>query len=83
MEQRIIDVLEKNFAGAVVTLSVDTNSQKFGGVLLWDGFAGHGFLWRQNRLFRVLRRELGPEAAVVSHIFTYTLNEHEQMMSMA
>ncbi len=82
MEERIIEAIQRNFDGAVVDLNQDSGTQKLSGSLLWDGFAGHGFPWRQNRLYRVLRRELGPEATVISHIFTYTPNEYEQMMSM-
>ena len=83
MEERIADVLRRNFVGATVSLDRDVGSEKINGSLLWDGFAGHGFLWRQNTLVRVLRRELGPDATVISHIFTYTPNEYEQMMSVA
>ena len=83
MEERIIAVLGRNFTGGVVTLDHDQAGRKIGGVLVWDGFAGMNFLRRQNTLFRVLRRELGSEALVVSHIFTYTTNEYEQMMIAA
>lgn len=82
MEERITEAIQRNFDGAVVNLGRDANGQRVNGRLLWDGFAGHDFPWRQNRLFRVLRRELGSEATVISHIFTYTPNEYEQMMSM-
>lgn len=81
MEQRVAEVLQKNFKGAQVHLDRDPLTERISGRLLWDGFAGHDFLWRQNALFRVLRRELGPEAQVVSHIFTYTPNESEQMIA--
>ena len=83
MEQRIAEILRRNFVGASVTLGRDAGSDRINGSLLWDGFAGHDFLRRQNTLSRVLRRELGPDAAAVSHIFTYTPNEYEQMMSLA
>lgn len=83
MEQRVIDILQRNFADADVKISLDSASQKIGGVILWNGFARHDFLWRQNKLYRVLRREMGTEATVVSHIFTYTPHEYEVMMSVA
>ena len=81
MEERIADILRRNFAGAQVNLGRDARNERISGRLLWDGFDGHGFPWRQNRIFRVLRRELGVEATVISHIFTYTPNEYEQMMA--
>jgi hypothetical protein len=81
MEERIADILRANFAGAQVNLVRDTRNERINGRLLWEGFDGHDFLWRQNKIFRVLRRELGPEATMISHIFTYTPNEYEQMMA--
>ena len=81
MEQRVVGVLEKNFPGAEVKI-ISEESSRISGVLLWDGFARHGFPWRQNKLVRVLKRELGPEMNGVLHIFTYTPNEYEQMMSV-
>lgn len=82
MEERVVEVLEKNFPGAEVKLSLEDSSHKIGGVLLWDGFVKHSFLWRQNRLSRVLKRELGQKANSILHIFTYTPNEYAQMMSV-
>ena len=81
MEERIADILRRNFDGAQINLGRDSRNERINGSLLWDGFDGHNFLWRQNRIFRVLRRELGAEATVISHIFTYTPNEYEQMMA--
>ncbi len=81
MEERIADILRRNFDGAQVNLARDARNERINGNLLWAGFSGHSFLWRQNKIVRVLRRELGPEAAIVSHIFTYTPNEYEQMMA--
>lgn len=81
MEKRITDILRANFNGAVVNLNWDTRNERINGSLLWAGFDGHDFLWRQNEIYRVLRRELGKEATVISHIFTYTPNEYEQMMA--
>lgn len=59
MEQRIAEILRANFEGAQVNLGRDSRKERINGTLLWNGFAGHDFLWRQNRIFRVLRRELG------------------------
>jgi len=82
VEEQIEDILRHNFEGArTVGLTWDTHSQRIMGTMLWEGFNGHDFLWRQNRLFRVLRHELGAEAAAISHIFTYTPHEYEQMMA--
>jgi len=50
--------------------------------VLWEGFSGHDFLWRQNFLYRVPRREFGPEAQGISHLFTCTPNEYEQMAAV-
>lgn len=83
MEERITEILRRNFGGAQIRLNQDAPAERISGSVLWDGFAGHDFLWRQNTLNRVLRRELGAEATVVSHLFTYTPNEYEQMMSVA
>lgn len=82
MEQRVIGVLERNFPGSEVKIISEASSSRISGVLLWDGFARHGFPWRQNKLVRVLKRELGLEMNAVLHIFTYTPNEYEQMMSV-
>lgn len=81
MEEQINDILRHNFEGAQVNLERDARNERINGTLLWEGFAGHNFMWRQNRIFHVLRRELGPEATVISHIFTYTPNEYEQLMA--
>ena len=82
MEERVVEVLEKNFPGAEVKLSLENSSHKIGGVLLWDGFVKQSFLQRQNKVVRVLKRELGPEMNDILHIFTYTPNEYAQMMSV-
>jgi len=82
MEEQINDILHHNFDGAqVVNLGRNTTAERITGTVLWEGFDGHDFLWRQNRIFRVLRRELGAQATIISHIFTYTPNEYEQMMA--
>jgi len=79
MQERIKEALQRNFAGAQVHLRRDEQAEKVNGYVLWEGFSGHDFLWRQNSLYRVLRREFGPEAQAISHLFTYTPNEYEQM----
>jgi len=80
MDERITEAIRRNFGGAIVTLRGDDRDKRISGTVVWDGFAGHDFLWRQNRLYRVLRREFGSEATIISHIFTYTPVEYEQMM---
>ncbi len=68
--------------GAQVYLRQDDGAEKVNGYVLWEGFSGHDFLWRQNSLHRVLRREFGAEAQGIAHLFTYTPNEYEQMTAV-
>lgn len=83
MEQKVEEVLRRNFAGSsLVTLKDSPGNERYYGHLLWDGFAGQSFLRRQNKVVRVLKRELGPEMNEILHIFTYTPYEYEQMTSM-
>ena len=83
MEQKVEEILRRNFAGSsLVKIGHDAGNERFSGHLLWDGFAGQSFLRRQNKVARVLKRELGPEMNEILHIFTYTPNEYEQMMSV-
>ena len=79
----IQQALEHGFSGADVNLSADDETGKISGFMIWSGFAGRNFLRRQNDLYRVLRRELGAEERAITHIFTYTPDEYQNMQAVA
>jgi acid stress-induced BolA-like protein IbaG/YrbA len=79
IEQQIREILEADMPGAQVQIERDSETGKVGGRVIWEGFAGHASLRRQNRIFRLLRRHLSmAEAQNIDFIFTYTSNEFEQ-----
>ena len=71
LEQQIKEILERELPGAQVNVERDPDSEKIGGRVIWQGFAGHTSLRRQRQIFTPLRRQLrAGEAQEISFIFT-------------
>lgn len=80
IEQQIEEILKKELDDAQITIERDEETEKIGGRIIWQGFAGYSSLRRQNRIFGLLRRHLTTsDAQTISFIFTYTPAEYEQM----
>jgi acid stress-induced BolA-like protein IbaG/YrbA len=78
LEQQIKEILEREMPDAQVQVERDPDSEKIGGRIIWQGFAGHTRLRRQRQIFGALRRQLrAADEREISFIFTYTPNEFE------
>lgn len=79
-EQLIKQILEKDLPEAKIEISRDPDSEKVGGRVIWEGFQGYNARQRQDRVFRLLRRQITmTQAKDISYIFTYTPNEYTLM----
>ena len=73
--EKLQRVLKKNFQGASVELE-KSGSNKIAGFLVWSRFKGMEQIKRQNRLWKVLEKELTQEELLrVSTILTVTSEE--------
>ena len=78
IEQIIKQTLEKELPGAKAEIALNSDTEKVGGRVIWEGFQGCNARQRQEKVFRSLRRELTPtQVRGISYIFTYTLYEYE------
>ena len=81
IKERVREIIEESFTGCQLELDIDSWSRKVSGFLIWSGFEGLDQMDRQDKLWDVLKKRLGDEAARVSTIFTHTPNEYEAMMA--
>ncbi len=77
--EQVKALLEERFPGAAVDIEIITYSQKVSGHLIWGGFDGVEQIDRQDWVIGWLRQRLGPKAASVSTILTYSTNEYQVM----
>ena len=83
LEQQIKEILERELPGSQVEVERDPDSEKIGGRIIWEGFAGRGSLRRQRQIFSALRRQLrGSDEQAISFIFTSTPNEDRAIDAM-
>ena len=83
LEQQIKEILEREMPGSRVEVERDSESEKIGGRVTWEGFAGQNSLRRQRKIFGALRRQLrASDEREISFIFTSTPNEDETMQAM-
>ncbi len=83
LEQQIKEILERELPGSQVDVERDPDSEKIGGRIIWEGFAGRNSLRRQREIFRALRRQLcRSDEQEISFIFTSTPNEYESLEAM-
>ena len=73
--ERVRSILEQNFPDASVNLDDDSNEERIGGYIVWDGFEDQEPLERQHAIFDVLRKELNAASQRISLIFAYTPRE--------
>jgi hypothetical protein len=76
---RAQDVLARRFPGATIELGFFHGARRAHGHMLWAGFEDMEQIDRQQAVYNALRDELGPDAASVSIILTYTPDEFELM----
>lgn len=77
IEQQIKEVLERELPDSLVEVERNPDTEKIGGHVIWQGFAGNTSLRRQKQIFIVLRRVLRPSVErEISFIFTYTPTEY-------
>ena len=82
LEEQIATILTDNLPGATVEIRREPENGKIGGHVILDGFAGYTSLKRQNRIFGILRRHLSPvQAQEISFIFSYTTDEHADLLA--
>ena len=73
--EKLQRILKKNFQGATVELE-KSGSKKITGFLVWSRFKGMEQIKRQNRLWKVLEKELiQDELLRISTILTVTPEE--------
>jgi acid stress-induced BolA-like protein IbaG/YrbA len=83
LEEQIRALLERELPGAVVDIRRAEDTDKIGGHVIWEGFAGYDSRKRQNRVFGLLRRNMSAAEAQdnLSYIFTYTPAEYDQLQA--
>ena len=82
LTQRVKQALEQRFVGANAEgVTWEPSTERIGGLLLWEGFAGLEHRERQKRVWNFLRQDFDAEAAHVSLIFAYTPHEYEVMQA--
>ena len=80
IEQQIKEILERELPSAHAEIERDSDSEKIGGRVIWEGFAGFTSLRRQDRIFKLIRRQLSKaDEQKISFIFTYTPDEYESV----
>ena len=80
MGERVRQILEQRFDGIRVDLE-DLLGQRVTGSVVWDGFAGHDHVERQQIVRQALQTALGPEAVRVGILLTYTPTELGAMLA--
>ena len=82
LTQQIKEALEQRFSGADADgITWQQNTERIGGLLLWEGFAGLEHLERQRQIWDLLRNRFAAEAVQVSLIFAYTPHEYGVMQA--
>lgn len=75
--ERIKLTLETELPGAKADISFNSDTNKIGGRVIWDGFQGYNARRRQARIFRILRRHITmTQANDISYIFSYTPDQY-------
>ena len=81
MEQEILDALRPEFPDVQGNIVWEESTDRYNGHLVSNGFQLLSFVERQQRVFRILRAHLGPQAHLISMLFTYTPAEYEQLQA--
>lgn len=82
-KEKIIDVVRSVFPGVTGSVRLERTTKRYNGYLVSSDFEGLSFLERHTRVFDALRRELGPDAELISMLFTYTPQEDRALSDAA
>lgn len=76
LNEKLTAVLQAEFDGAEVQWDPASPAGKVVGFLVWSGFQGIEHIKRQNRLWKVLRKNLSPQEQLkISAILAFTPEE--------
>jgi acid stress-induced BolA-like protein IbaG/YrbA len=81
MEQEILEALRPEFPDVQGSIALEPATDRYNGHIVSQGFQTLSFVERQRRVFDRLRAHLGPEAQLISMLFTYTPAEYEQLQA--
>lgn len=79
--ERLVGAAAAKFRGVDTKLEWDDGLQKVTGFLIWDGFEEMDHVSRQQKVWEMVRGELGSEAVNVSLLLAYTPQEYETLMA--
>ncbi len=80
MGERVRLILERSFDGIQTDIE-NLPGQRVTGSVVWDGFARHDHVERQQMVRQALQAELGSEITQVGVLLTYTPTELGAMMA--
>jgi stress-induced morphogen len=81
MEEAILNALRTEFPDVHGNIEFERATDRYNGHVVSAGFATLSFVERQRRVFDKLRSQLGPDAQLISMLFTYTPTEYEQLQA--
>ena len=77
--QELRDLLEDRFAGAEVLIERLPGTNRLTGHIVWSGFEGMDHFERQEKIWELMRNNLGAQSAGISVILSYAPSEYNAM----